>query len=299
MSLLGAIYRIIEYLTLIILASQVQVAKFRPNKALALKNKVLSIIGNCDFNYSVTSKYGDTFMFDCVNEVTHFRAETFFTKEPETIDWIDSFEDNACLWDIGANIGLYSIYAAKTRRCKVYAFEPSVFNLENLARNINLNKLSEKIVILPIALTSISSESMFNLSSTEHGEALSSFGVCPGIVGHKATTVFSYKTIGLAGDDISKFFKIELPDYIKIDVDGIEEQILLGMQRILSLPTLKSVSVEVDEKNIIQQRTITDVFTSYGFRMISKKHSPMFETGDFSNQFNCVYSRKFSDAARF
>ena len=34
--------------------------------------------------------------------------------------------------DIGANIGLYSIYAAKCRNIKVFAFEPSVFNLEFL-----------------------------------------------------------------------------------------------------------------------------------------------------------------------
>ena len=39
------------------------------------------------------------------------RAETLFTKEPDMIDWIDSFPEDFVLWDIGANVGIYSIYA--------------------------------------------------------------------------------------------------------------------------------------------------------------------------------------------
>ena len=84
----------------------------------------------------------------CVN-----RARYFSEKEPETLEWIDKIEVGAVLWDIGANIGLYSVYAAKTRSCLVFAFEPSVFNLEFLARNIYMNNLSNNIVIVPLALS--------------------------------------------------------------------------------------------------------------------------------------------------
>jgi FkbM family methyltransferase len=48
------------------------------------------------------------------------------------------------LWDIGANVGLYSCYAVKARDCRVFAFEPSVFNLELLARNIFLNGIADQ-----------------------------------------------------------------------------------------------------------------------------------------------------------
>ena len=46
------------------------------------------------------------------NQLLEWRVNTCLTKEPETIEWIDGFEnkENLIFWDIGANIGLYSIY---------------------------------------------------------------------------------------------------------------------------------------------------------------------------------------------
>ena len=82
-------------------------------------------------------------LFTKANEICDWRIKSFSSKEPETLDWIDSMETNSVIWDIGANIGLYSCYAAKKIfNSKVFAFEPSVFNLEILARNIHLNNLS-------------------------------------------------------------------------------------------------------------------------------------------------------------
>ena len=44
--------------------------------------------------------------------LTNYRHRTFFSKEPETIEWIDKFEDNSVFYDIGSNIGIYSLYAS-------------------------------------------------------------------------------------------------------------------------------------------------------------------------------------------
>ena len=41
------------------------------------------------------------------------RAQTYSKKEPDTLDWLDSFEPGSCYFDIGANIGQYSLYPAK------------------------------------------------------------------------------------------------------------------------------------------------------------------------------------------
>lgn len=91
--------------------------------------------------------------FAAPNALCEFRVKTFSTKEPETLEWINSIPETSVLWDIGANIGLYSVYAAKHRGCRVWAFEPSVFNLESLARNIFLNGLTDLICIVPLALS--------------------------------------------------------------------------------------------------------------------------------------------------
>ena len=46
------------------------------------------------------------------NEVTRFRAHTFADKEPETLAWIEEYGGPGVFFDIGANVGLYSIYYA-------------------------------------------------------------------------------------------------------------------------------------------------------------------------------------------
>ena len=107
----------------------------------------------------------------------HNRARDSFTGEPDMIDWLKTIlRPGDILWDIGANVGLYTCYAAKTRGCRVLAFEPSVFNLECLARNVFLNQLTGLVTILPLALSDATALTTLNLSTTEWGGALSSFG---------------------------------------------------------------------------------------------------------------------------
>ena len=99
------------------------------------------------------SHHGVDLVFSIPNGLNEFRVETFSSKEPETLNWIDGMPQGSVMWDIGANVGLYSCYAAKHRGCKVFAFEPSVFNLELLARNISLNGVTDLATIVPLPLS--------------------------------------------------------------------------------------------------------------------------------------------------
>ena len=72
---------------------------------------------------------------------------TLFIKEPITIDWIRSFKKNNIFYDVGANVGMYSIFAALISDVKVYAFEPESNNFQTLMQNNNvawLDKYREK-----------------------------------------------------------------------------------------------------------------------------------------------------------
>ena len=55
--------------------------------------------------------------FKIVNYISYYRAKTFSYKEPETLNWIDNFKENSVFFDIGANVGIYSIYAVKSKNC--------------------------------------------------------------------------------------------------------------------------------------------------------------------------------------
>jgi len=108
-------------------------------------------------------------IFSVSNQLNRYRVDSFSTKEPETLEWIDSFPRGSVVWDIGANVGLYSCYAAQARGCKVFSFEPSVFNLELLARNIFLNSLTASVTIIPLPLSHSLAFNTLNMTSMEWG----------------------------------------------------------------------------------------------------------------------------------
>ena len=99
------------------------------------------------------------------NTICSFRHTTFSSKEPEILEWIDEYGSDGNFYDIGANIGIYSLYYAATKSGIVYSFEPSVFNLRQLAKNININNFSDKINIITNPLLSVLSLSVVILSS--------------------------------------------------------------------------------------------------------------------------------------
>ena len=208
------------------------------------------------------------FYFHIPNWITLYRAETFSTKEPETLAWIDKFEKNSIFWDIGANVGLYSIYASKTKNCLTYAFEPSFFNLEFLVKNINKNNLQNQISILPIALSNNNCVNTFNMSNIEWGGALSTFSKTYDQNGKNLKIEFKYNTVGITANDACNFFNIPKPNYIKIDVDGIEHLILSGMSNILD--ETKEILIELNDNFIEQAEKSYNFLNSHGFTLYDK-----------------------------
>lgn len=232
-----------------------------------------------------------SFKFAAVNSLCAWRYATLSTKEPETLEWVDSMPADAVLWDIGANIGLYSVYAAKKRNCKVWAFEPSVFNLEVLARNVHLNKLTTNICIVPIALSNKLGANQMRMTSTEWGGALSTFGEPYGWDGQHLEQVFEYRTLGLRMADAVQIFGIPHPEYIKMDVDGIEHLILSGGADILS--KTQGVLIEVNEAFQEQAAMCERLLTQAGLVLKEKRQSEMISTSNsgFQAAFNQIWTR--------
>lgn len=179
------------------------------------------------------------------NFMCRFRAKSFSSKEPETLAWIDGFEKGSVFWDVGANVGIYSIYAAKAAGCRVFAFEPSVFNLEFLARNSYLNGLSDKVCLVPLALGDATGAGKLHMTTTDWGGALSTFGQTYGSDGQPLVQVFEYSTISISMDEAVERLRIPVPHYVKIDVDGIEHLILAGGNGVLK--QVRGVLVEISK----------------------------------------------------
>lgn len=236
------------------------------------------------------SHRGTDLVFAVPNSMSHMRAQTFATKEPETLAWIDSIPEGAVVWDIGANVGLYSCYAAKARRCRVIAFEPSVFNLELLARNIFLNGLTDRITIVSLPLCTHLTESTLNMTTTSWGGAMSTFGADHGFDGQAMDRVFEFRTVGLSMDECTGKLSLPPPDFIKMDVDGIEHLILQGGAHILR--QIKGISIEINDAFTTQARACERLLSEAGLRFIGKAHSDLIEHNPTYNKtFNQVWAR--------
>ena len=210
------------------------------------------------------------------------RARTFSSKEPETLDWIDSFPNNSCLWDIGANIGLYSLYAAKKKSIKVIAFEPLSTNIQILAKNIYANDLVDKVVIFPLPLTNSSGMSIMRDSMNTWGGSQASFNANIGWDGKSISSKLDFQTYGLSIDDAIDKLLLPKPDFIKLDVDGIEHIILNGGLK--ALVSVQSILIEINDSFIEQSSKCELIMNNSGFFLDKKTRSEMFCNGSVYNQ---------------
>lgn len=249
------------------------------------------IIGTAMEQVAEISHHSLELKFATPNELCRWRAKTFASKEPETLEWIDQMQNGAVLWDIGANVGLYSVYAAKKSNCRIYAFEPSVFNLELLARNASLNDVTSNICIVPVALSDKLGTSNMRLTTTEWGGALSTFGQDFGWDGKKINKVFEFQTVGLSMEDAMNLLKIPQPDYIKIDVDGLEHFILKGGSSVLN--NIKQILIEINDDFVEQANDCRNILTEAGLTLLEKRHSDMFTDNalGFQNSYNQIWAR--------
>jgi FkbM family methyltransferase len=208
-----------------------------------------------------------TIEFAVPNRLCEYRALSFSSKEPETLRWLDEMPDGTVFWDVGANVGLYSIYAALGRSASVVAIEPSVFNLEILARNIAANKIENSIMIIPLPVSDTEGTNFFNMSNTLWGGALSSFGKEFDQNGNHFTPAFKYQTLGFTIDQLVFEFGLPQPTYLKIDVDGIEHLILSGARKVLD--NVESILIELDRSFTIQVNQASDHLREAGFSLVN------------------------------
>ena len=229
--------------------------------------------------------------FYCLGDTARWRARTLLSKEPETIEWIDGFAPGDVFWDIGANIGVYALYAAIDRKVSVLAFEPSAANYFLLNRNIELNRLDAQVRAFCLAFTDRSSADALNMVSTGLGGALSSFGAPIGPFGERFEPRFKQGMVGFSVDDFVARFNPPFPNHLKIDVDGIEDRVVAGARATLAGARLKSVSIELDAARADYTGAVVRAVESSGLKLHAKRHSDMIETNRYKDIFNYQFHR--------
>ena len=238
----------------------------------------------------ICSHKGREYKINCPSEVIRWRAETYFTKEPDTINWIEDFDPSDVLLDIGANIGLYTVFAA-SRGNKVIVFEPESQNFSELNINVYLNKVHDKVDCFSIALSGENKIDDLYIPTFGKGFALSNLGSPEDWCKESFSPDHVQKTITYSIDSFLDAYPDYFPNQIKIDVDGHESSVVNGGKHTFSDPRVKSVLIELNE-DLTDDMEIIDIFSSHGLLFRSKYHHPMFDKSDFASVYNYIFSRE-------
>ena len=200
------------------------------------------------FNRISTIDYKRKLLIACDNLRELETRANSCKKEPELINWleINNNKEKQILWDIGSNVGAYSLVAA-TMGYKVLSFEPAYQNYFKLHENISLNKLDEQIEAFCISFGDKLQTGNFNIFDTSFGTSKGNYNA-DNYYQLNLKKISQKKTLVFSIDSFIKIFNLPEPSLIKIDVDGGEFEILKGAATLLEHgKSLKSLLVEFDE----------------------------------------------------
>lgn len=237
----------------------------------------------------LSSKYGP-FSLACSNNITFWRAKSFFTKEPDTLEWIDGFEEGDVLYDVGANVGLYSIYAG-LKGHRVFAFEPEASNFAILNKNVFLNQLQDRITAFNFAISDTSGFDCLQVSEMRTGSALHSLTADLGYDGLPFKPVHAQGVQAYSLDDLSEREEFGVPQHIKIDVDGLEAAIIAGSSTLLQNPRVKSLLIELNT-DVDTDLKLKSTIESFGFECARQFRADIFIGSDYENVYNFTFVRK-------
>jgi len=191
----------------------------------------------------------------------------FETREPETLTWIEAFEAPCRFWDIGANIGVFSLYAGLRPGVEVSAFEPAAASYGALCRNIEANDLGARVRAYCVALSDRTQLGSLNLSGTNAGSVFNAFASTEDCFGNEIEVVFCQGMVGFSVDDFRRLFRLPAPNYLKIDVDSTEERILAGASETLRDPDLRSVLIELEASDTARNHRLMGALEAAGLSL--------------------------------
>lgn len=218
------------------------------------------------------------------------RVCTLEVAEPETIAWLNAIPSDEVLWDVGANMGIFSLYAAIIRGIQVCSFEPEASNYSLLTRNIQLNNLANKVTALCCGLSNENSiRTLFKYCDFE-SSGINSVGEEVDAHLRPKKSLSKQTVITFTGDELANSKGFSSPQHIKIDVDGIEHLIISGLHNTLK-NNCKSLLVELN-LTLSEHREVVAILHGHGFKThLQLTEDTRIKNGYWKDMVNMIFSR--------
>ncbi len=142
---------------------------------------------------------------------------------------VETVKPGSVVWDVGANMGLFSFAAAGLAgpTGRVYAFEPDAIMVRLLRRSAQLNRLAAPVEVIPCAISDTFSLARFNIAvRSRTSNFLEGFGMSQTGGVRETQTVLTVPLDWLAE-------QIQPPGVLKIDVEGAEQNVFCGAAKLL------------------------------------------------------------------
>jgi FkbM family methyltransferase len=213
------------------------------------------------------------YTFRCSTTMETWRAMTLLVKEEGTVRFIRTeVKPGDVFYDIGANIGPYTLMAAKRVRPNgtVYAFEPHVSNFHSLMENVRLNELGDVVKVMSSALCDREGFFDFNYYMSDAGTSMSQLGDDRDDHDRAFRPVFTERKHATTIDELIQDRVIERATLIKIDVDGNELLILKGMKTLLEHAPPRAILMEI---NVRRKDELYEFMKQHDFEEIDRQYA--------------------------
>jgi FkbM family methyltransferase len=155
---------------------------------------------------------------------------------------LEILEPGMTFFDIGANVGLYSLAASrKVASGKVFSFEPCEWTYQRLLRNVELNGL-RNVLAIRTALGEFSGDAVMQVNARGK-DGLNTLGR----PGHPDCEVTGNEIVPIVTlDEFLQNSKVSTVDVMKVDVEGAELSLFRGARNLLEQSAAPVILYESD-----------------------------------------------------
>jgi len=163
-------------------------------------------------------------------------------EEKDCACWVRMAKQARTIFDIGANVGLYSLLAAAANtRATIHAFEPTSEVFDRFVENLRLNHFAN-VVPNPLAVGNATGKSLLHFCAGSDSANEGMNYVSPESVSGSDLEI---EVVSL--DDYCRQNGIACIDLLKLDIEGSEYEALLGAENLLSKQAIGCIFLELTE----------------------------------------------------